>query len=221
MKGIRVRFPEQAFGYLLRFSVLISVILALMFYGGLYQGGTVIILLSKSLLFASAVLIFYEYFGNGKIFTQKFGKLVFPALITIAVILRFLMLVSSPAPVIDVFVLLKEGPLALWRGHSNPYTIEYSRVYENIKPDSFGYFPGVIYLALLPDLFFGEPRIVLVVMELLFVYMLFKVARSKVVARLLGLLGALPPLHTFYFGAVMGGYSFCSSIGDLYCSVTH
>ena len=64
-----------------------------------------------------------------------------------AFFLRMLMLIGSPSPGIDVFIILKEAPLKLLQG-INPYRTLYTAVFPGVVPDYYGYWPASFFFTL-------------------------------------------------------------------------
>lgn len=102
-------------------------------------------------------------------------KILFIYSLFVTFFLGVLVILSSPAPQIDVFVTLKEGAEAFLKG-VNPYSIMYSKIplpfYENIIPNYYPYLPGMIYLTLPAVLLFGDPRCSVLLLTLMTAIML-------------------------------------------------
>lgn len=152
-------------------TLISSITLSLIYYGGAYQKPGAIYQLSI-LLLAICFLLSITYFFKGEV------KYRFVALFGLTILLRFLMIVSSPNPQIDVFVILKEAPQALMQG-KNPYSISYTQSYPNVTPDYFSYWPGAFLLAIPFSVVFGEPRLLIILAETLSAILIYKLLQKR------------------------------------------
>lgn len=125
-------------------------------------------------------------------------KIVFPLLLIIGFFLRILVITYSPHPQIDVFYILKEAPNFLLKG-VNPYSAIYTRVYENVTPDYYSYFPSSILLFSPFSIFLGDPRWLNILIYLLIYYVIFRTVKDKDKSKILFLLIFYQPLSLLVF----------------------
>ncbi len=141
-------------------ALFLLVLLSTILYGGLYQSSPVLILYSNILLIivtiAALFLLLKPSFLNSKTYWAFF---------LVAVVLRLFMIWSSPDPLIDVFVLLKEGAINFLAG-VNPYTLIFPQMYEGVIFDYYAYPPGTLLLTAPFVWFFNDPRYALFVAEI-------------------------------------------------------
>lgn len=167
VKWNKLDYPNNnslSFAYLL---LVISILLSLMFYGGLYQSGLAIpvsqFILGIALLFATI---------------QLFPKISLPSrtlflyLGVAAIILRILMIISSPNPPIDAFYQLKEGAAGFIAG-KNPYSLTFTRLYNWHESNYFTYLPSILLLTLPGTIIFADPRVSMMIIELISAYILY------------------------------------------------
>jgi hypothetical protein len=180
---------------ILRFLNVGNFTLFLFFTGGMYQSERIP---SYFLIFLScfAFFIMMTYLFPASLFSKRDRRMRFGTLLIIALVLRILMVLSSPHPTIDVFTILQEAPRALLTGH-NPYNIMYSRVYPNRVPDYYSYWP-VSFLAEVPFIFvFNDPRILLILADLAAATVIYYFARKHEYGELLSLLYLFRPNSNF------------------------
>lgn len=97
-------------------------------------------------------------------------------------LLGLLLLISSPNPKIDTVVVLKEAPLAFLQG-VNPYAMNFTQVYVEVKPDYYNYLPGsFVYLAPFVYLL-GDHRYAILITQLVGGYFLYLIFKDKVSKR--------------------------------------
>lgn len=127
-----------------------------------------------------------------------FKKIVFPLLLILGFLLRILVIIYSPHPQIDVFYLLKEAPNFLLK-EINPYSATYTKVYENVTPDYYTYFPSSIILFAPFSLVLGDPRWLNILIYLLIYYVIFRTVADKDKSKILFLLIFYQPLSLLVF----------------------
>lgn len=110
--------------------------------------------------------------------------------------LRVLMLLASPHPIIDVFTILKEAPYVLIQG-ANPYNTVYSPVYGGIQTNYYPYWPAAFILQLPFVLLFSDPRVLLVIADAVSAYLLYRIGKSTYMAELLVLVYLFRPNALF------------------------
>ena len=141
---------------ILKITLALSVFISLVLYGGLYQSHGFIFKISHYLL-AVCCLLSLSYFINPQ---KMLSKYRFKLLFTIAILLQIFMIISSPAPKIDVFDQLKYGSTGLVKG-INPYSQVYPQIY-NYSQNYFPYLPLTAIVMLPFNLILGDPRFALV-----------------------------------------------------------
>lgn len=175
------------------FLLIISILLSLIFYGGLYQSGPAIfisqLILGIALLF-SLTLVFPK--------VSLPPKTIFLYLGVAALILRVLMIVSSPAPQIDAFYQLKEGALGFISG-KNPYSLVFTRLYSWHESNYFTYLPSVLFLTLPGTVLFSDPRVSILVIELISAYIFYLYLGKNLKAGLLSFTFLYSPLSLYVF----------------------
>lgn len=157
----------------LKFNLIFFIILTFFLYGGLYQVDKNIILISLILIIFSIIIYFINLFCviRGKTNWHLY-------LFMIAIILRILMVVSSPSPYIDVFDKLTTSSKMILRGVS-PYSIVYKEMYKGIVPDAFVHFPG-IFVFLTPAYYiFGDIRFAYIFFDILVVLLMLRMSDRK------------------------------------------
>ena len=103
------------------------------------------------------------------------------------------MLIGSPHPAIDVFIILREAPLKLLAG-INPYNTFYTYVFPTIIPDYYAYWPASFILELPFILIFNDPRILLILADLASALLLFIMGGKNRTSLLLSLIYLFMPL---------------------------
>lgn len=139
-------------------TLLLSVTLCLILYGGLYQIDMFGIPQISRILLGVAVLLTATYYLQlrGRIGTF-ITKHRFFVLVGVMVVVQFLMIISSPEPKIDIYYSLKYGAQSLLR-FENPYQVVYPQVYEGKVLNYYSYFPTTLtYYSFFTFLF--DPRL--------------------------------------------------------------
>jgi len=197
-------FELLDFSQLLKFTLLISASLSLVCYGGLQQEKGALYNISLFLLMLSVLGVLSYFFSFNHLnfgFDLKFGfchlnfselflKYRFPLLIIISLILRILIVTSSPNPQIDVFDILKNGPKALLQGQ-NPYSQTYNKIYVDSPSSYFAYPPGILLSVLPFTAFLGDPRYLFIFAEILsaiMIYSILKKAKADKMAEIIPLI---------------------------------
>lgn len=182
-----------SFDSVLILTFAVNMLLYVSLFGGIYMEGGWAQELMRYLLPAALV--------SGGIFLFDFGKrtevvfrLTFLLLVVIGLVWRVMMLVSSPAPRIDTFDLLRLGPKYLLEG-KNPYEGSYTPMYAGVTSDYYSYSPFTLYLFAPADLMFGDPRVIYIAADLVVVLLMFRLLASQKVAKY------LLPLVYFYHPA--------------------
>ena len=168
-------------------------ILFLYFSGGIYQEKT----FPSFLLTIFPIVLFPLILAF--LLSQSYPQLkqkVFWILLCSVVIIRILMVVSSPRPIIDVFTQLKEGPMALL-SFQNPYTAVFSKVYTGVVSDYYNYWPVSLVLELPFVALFSDPRILLIIADIFNALILVVMGKKKPVAYILSLVYLFRPNSNF------------------------
>lgn len=161
----------------------ISSILSIVLYGGLYQTIKSLYYLSYLLLGINLLLIIKFSTPSA----EKVKRKLFFFIIAIGLILRLLMIFSSPNPAIDVFDYLKKGAYAFMQG-ANPYSEVYTKFYASqvyakfyadIEPNFYQYLPATLYFTLPSVLLFTDPRFTFVISEIGTAILLFKILKKS------------------------------------------
>ncbi len=155
----------------LKFISIILLIYSSIYYGGLYQN-TQSINLGYWLFFC---LIIYSFL---KLFFLKKSKYELSIIVIFYLALSFWTIINSPAPIVDVFVILKEAPLKFING-INPYSANFTQIYANIKRTYFGYLPFSFLFFLPFVIFLGDPRYGIIFANLISVYVLNKIFKKR------------------------------------------
>ncbi len=163
---------------LLFFTLFISLVLSFIFYGGLYQSNTFLIVTSQWISFFLIPLSFLYLKENPRFPTLNRYK--FQIFIVVAFILRIFMIISSPHPVIDVFDQLQLGSKALLEGR-NPYQLIYPVIYPNHKPVVYAYPPGSLIIFASISLFFSDPRTAHIISDLLAALILYQILKKTLI----------------------------------------
>ena len=168
-------------------------LLFLFFNGGIYQK-----LLIPTMLIHILPLIFIPAVFSFQVIKLRLTseKFRFFSLISLAFILRILMIIATPEPAIDVFYMLKEAPIRLLSG-INPYEAVYSPVYAGVKADYFTYFPGAFLLQIPFVLIFTDPRVLLVFSDIAGGLLLYLVGRKTITAQIIALIYLFRPNSLF------------------------
>ncbi|MCM8787390.1 MAG: hypothetical protein NC935_04975 [Candidatus Omnitrophica bacterium] len=157
-------------------------------------------ILTDRLLYPSTFYInlLIKFFLTSALLFTYFKKITFPVLVAIGFCLRILIIIYSPNPQIDVYYLLKEAPNFLLKG-INPYSAIYTKVYENVTPDYYTYFPSSIILFTPFSLNLGDPRWLNILVYLLVYYVIFRTVADKNKSKILFLLIFYQPLSLLVF----------------------
>jgi hypothetical protein len=169
--------------------------LSLFFSDGIYQTvlrPTLVIRYLPVFLFPVIV----TYLRPFSTLPKRTRRMRYLSLILSAAVLRVLMLVASPSPIIDVYTMLKEAPAVLLSGH-NPYTAMYSSVYQGVIPDYFTYWPAAFLLEIPFVAGFHDPRVLLVLADILCAYLIYSVSEKKQTGELLSLIYLFRPNSLF------------------------
>ncbi len=175
-------------------TLLVSIFSGAIFYGGLYQERGVIYQTSNY-LFPVAGLIALTYLTTKKIISSKTR---FYLLLVIGISLQIFMVISSPRPIIDVFVMLKYGAISMMN-FQNPYIAIFPSIYPGVESNYFTYLPitGIVFAPSV--LIFSDPRVTLIVANLLFVFILKRIiGKSNALAsEIIPILYLFAPQATF------------------------
>lgn len=156
--------------------LIVSLILSLHFYGGLYQEKGAMFQNSVYLL-AFSLFVSTRYLIEDKFLPKLLRSYSFPLLLSIGIALQVLMIISSPKPAIDVFYQLKDGSFDLLRG-INPYTHVFPQIY-NYPQDYFPYLPLTAIVVLPFKLLLFDPRFTLISANLLVVFIFRKILKKS------------------------------------------
>lgn len=148
---------------------LVTYLLFIYFSNGIYQKELISSVLIDFLpqIFLLPVL-YWVLIPEQKIINTR----MFPVFIILAITLRILIIIASPNPAIDIFVLLKEAPIKLLNG-VNPYDTVYTRVYAGNITDNYTYLPFSIFLELPFILIFKDPRVLLIIADVISAIMIY------------------------------------------------
>jgi len=180
-KDIKLSFKvnKTSFYQSVKLSVFMSLCLALILYGGLYQELPILITLSKIILSFAILLYLFSFLEKPK---QKLFKLFYQkryfVLFSFSLLLRLLMVISSPSPIIDVWDKLMIASQGVLEG-KNPYHLTFSQIYPGVVPSGFGHLPGLFIFFSPAVLIFGDVRFVYVFSDLLFIYLLVRLVKLK------------------------------------------
>lgn len=180
---------------LLRFAFISVYFLSLFFSDSIYQTDAVAaaILTVIPLLLVPVVVSFArpqaEYSGST-------ARRRFVFLLAAALILRILVIIASPKPAIDVFVMLREGPLAAL-SLKNPYNVPYSQVYPGVRGNYFTYWPFSFLIQIPFIFFFGDPRVLFSLADIGTALLIYFWGRKKEPAVLLALIYLFRPNALF------------------------
>ena len=172
---------------------LTSFILFLYNSSGIYQSKVLpsVMINILSLILFPFVLVFFK-----TIHGRFIKSYLFPLFILFALVLRILMISASPNPRIDVYTLLKESPLKLMAGQ-NPYQAVYSPVYANTITDNLTYWPYSFLLQIPWVILFNDPRVFLLISDILAAILLYMIGRKTSFAALFTLIYLFRPNSLF------------------------
>lgn len=182
-----------SFDTVLILTFVVNILLYVSLFGGIYMEGGWAQELMRYLLPAALFSAGLYLFDFGRR-TEVVFRLTFLLLVVTGLVWRVMMLVSSPAPRIDTFDLLRQGPRNFLEG-KNPYEENYTQLYGGITPNYYSYSPFTLYLFAPADLMFGDPRVTYIAADLLVVLLMFRLLVSVKVAKY------LLPLMYFYHPA--------------------
>ena len=128
--------------------------------------------------------------------SQNGKKNRFRFLLIAALVFRLLIIIASPKPIIDVFTILKEAPLALFSG-TNPYNTVFSQVYKGVETNYYAYWPASFILEAPFVFLFGDPRLLLVMADIGSAILLFLLGRKSEQTEVLSLLYLFRPNALF------------------------
>lgn len=151
-------------------------------------------------VYSSILLLPIIFFSLTKIANLRIIMAVFFLFVAGAAVARFLMLVASPSPVIDVFVILKEAPIKLLAG-INPYDTTYTYVFPDITPDYYAYWPASILVQIPFVLAFKDPRVLMILADIGAGLLLFLIGGKTFTASLISLIYLFRPLSLFIIEA--------------------
>ncbi len=117
-------------------------------------------------------------------------------LILLALVIRLLMITASPNPTIDVFMILKEAPLRIL-SFINPYNTVYSTVYPGQVLDYYPYWPVSFLLQIPFIMIFNEPRILLIMADILSAVLLYFIGKKTQTSEILSLVYLFRPNSNF------------------------
>lgn len=175
---------------LLKFTLLVSALLALYLDKPIYTNSSFPIIAIELLYLFSVILIFSLFFKS------RYKNHLFISLVFIALILRVITIFSSPKPYIDVFEILTRGSQELLKG-KNPYQINYQELYPGIPSNVFGYLPGIFIFTVPAQLLFHDVRFAMIFAQLITVFLLLKLISNRTIRQLLVLIFLFNPLSCF------------------------
>lgn len=120
----------------------------------------------------------------------------FIIILIVALLIRVLLLRASPAPIIDVFTFLKEAPAVLLSGH-NPYAAIFSPVHAGVVNNYYTYWPASLLLELPFVWLFSDPRVLLVLCDLICAGVIYVLGKRTTNAQLYSILYLFRPNATF------------------------
>jgi len=172
--------------------LLILGILSLVMYGGLYQRNFILVILSLMLLVLNLFLVLLFITTN----LAQTKRNIFLSMLVIALLLRLFMIWSAPSPYIDVYDYLKNGALGFLHGQ-NPYSLVYTKFYENVTPDFYSYLPGMLFFTMPFVAVFSDPRYAMVFAELSVAFIIYRLSKNKIKGYLYALLLVNNPISLF------------------------
>lgn len=120
----------------------------------------------------------------------------FTFLLIAALVFRLLIIIASPKPIVDVFTILKEAPLAISTG-ANPYDTVFSQVYKGVETNYYAYWPASFILEAPFVFLFGDPRLLLAFADMGSAILLFLLGKKSEHAQILSLLYLFRPNSLF------------------------
>ncbi len=164
---------QQSSYYLLTNTLVLSVSLSLIVYGGLYQRDIFGIPFISKILLGGSLVLATSYLMQLPTIKTSFQRYRFYLLLSSMVLVQLLMILSSPDPKIDIFYSLKYGARALIN-FENPYQAVYPQVYEGKVLNYFAYFPTTLaYYSFFSFLF--DPRLGIICAHVLIVFLIRRI----------------------------------------------
>lgn len=173
---VRFSIPKDkgSFTFLLRIILFSSIALAGANLGDPTQTNWMVFSAVNRLLLSIALILSLAFL------IPDFRKLqwrIFLGLLAIAMIVRLLAILSAPNPPIDIFYILRDGPKLLLQ-LKNPYELFYPAPYGVYIPNIiFHYGPLTPFIFLPSVLLFNDPRFILILVEALSAFLIYKIAR--------------------------------------------
>lgn len=166
--------------------------LSWIWYGGIYQSRGVLYYFSSLIIFVIFVYSFFSHF----IFRRQISRKEFIFFVVIVFLLKIIMIITSFNPAIDVFDYLKYGALG-FAGGNNPYQMLYHRIYSNLLPNYYGYMPGIVLLTTPLTVVFKDPRVTIIIFELLLAWLIYVINNKNIYGKILALIFLFLPLNLF------------------------
>lgn len=168
----------------LKFIFLFSYSLFIFNSSGIYQSRIYpsILIIFLSILFFPAVIFF--------------NKQYFKVILILAIVLRILIIIASPNPIIDVYSGLKEAPERLLTG-INPYQAKYTQVYAVNSPVLYGYWPYSFILEIPFVILFKDPRVLMVLADIAACLLIYFAGKKNDFGILLSLIYLFRPNSLF------------------------
>lgn len=175
----------------------VSIALALVYYGGLYQKGEDFKMLNQTILGICLAVSYLYLHTRSSIFTFIF-KYKYQFLLITAILLRFFMIRSSPSPIIDVFDQLKYGSLGMV-SLQNPYQMTFPKIYTVQNPTSFAYLPGSLFFLAPFVILLNDPRYGIALGDIGFAIVLYLLLKKSdpIKGQLLSLIYLFNPMSLF------------------------
>jgi len=157
--------------------LVVATIFILLTYGSLYYGGLyqemIAVEAGKIIQVFTVVFLFYYYYIH-----SSSGNKIFIFSLIMYLVLSILTITTSPHPIIDAFVQMKEAPLQLLQGN-NPYDITFTKIYQNVNPTYFTFLPMSFVLSIPSVLLLGDPRYLIIGFNLLAAFALFSMFKKS------------------------------------------
>jgi len=156
-----------------RIVLLTTLILSIYLYGGFYQNKNIFY---DSSFYILMIIIFFS------IFISNIKKSYFFFILGFTILGIFL-IISSPSPLVDVYIFLKEGANGILHGQ-NPYSMIFTRInnyqfyYKGIS-NFYSYLPGTILLSLPGVLMFNDPRISMLMAHIISGILIGKISKNN------------------------------------------
>ncbi len=182
--SINVHIPKSTDRNAITIASVAIIAYSVSYYGGFYQYPSTIFagMLGIGL---SLILLLYSFTKNITGLTKMFIILIF-----IYIGVATWTIISSPRPIVDVFVLLQEAPRKLLEG-INPYATTYTQVYPKIINDTFAYLPMSIVLFIPSIIVFNDPRYTIVVAMVIFSLFIHRALIGKAAIPLMSIATAI------------------------------